>query len=172
MRQALEDAILQLASGYSHYVTATPGKWLETVNGTLVRQVETPPPSLLFPCHTYGPLLKLHHRLPCEDAASYLAPFRPGCQCRSCPLQMTNRMFLTGVTLLSAFWKAGRGAGESSAEGAGEKTGQGPEGALLSAWILAQLARLQFCRTRLPAYSELLKGVLPAVACSKQVPSA
>jgi hypothetical protein len=78
--------------------------------------------------------------------------------------QMTNRVFIASVALLSAFWEAGATPGDQAGGGSG-----GSEQDMLSAWILGQLARLQFCRMRLTAYSDLLKAVLATCARSQQV---
>ena len=82
-------------------------------------------------------------------------------------MQVLQRIFTSCVILLTAVWSSQKSV-QSDAEGqlspsADDSAARG------AAWILHQLALLQFCRFRLTAYSDLLSDVYTLVAHSAEV---
>lgn len=80
--------------------------------------------------------------------------------------QVLQRVFTSSILLLATFWECHKLSPEAEQQ---DDTASSEAGENLAAWILDQLALLQFCRSRMNAYSDLLAEVYTWAARSKKV---
>lgn len=86
-------------------------------------------------------------------------------------MQMLQKAFTTGIVLLSCFWDTQKASPSAIAEPTDPIIPQSmnPENGRLAAWVLEQLSLLQFCRSKLNSYSDLLANVYTIAAKSTEV---